>query len=177
MSVAANRYAKALIDALYPDRAEAGYEQLQRLSELLRKQPDARRILENPTLPADRRKAFLKQIGDALGFIPPLTNFTEILVERNRLDILEEIAQVYQKFLDERMGIVRAAVTAAQALDATQSRELATKLQAVTGKQVRMEVVVDPALLGGVIARVGSTIYDGSLRQQLNSFKARLVQE
>ena len=75
MSVAANRYARALVDALYPSKAEAGREQLLRLNAVLDEQPDARRLFENPTVPADRRKAFLKEIGDSLGFSAEIKNF------------------------------------------------------------------------------------------------------
>jgi F-type H+-transporting ATPase subunit delta len=176
MSVAANRYAKALIDALPSDQAESGYDQLLRLSAMLREQSDARRLFENPTVPAERRKAFLQQIAGALGFTRQIRNFVEILIERNRLNILDEITAAYQKFLDEKLGIIRAKVTAAQPLDDAQRSELSKKLETVTGKRVRMDVSVDPNLLGGVVARVGTTIYDGSLRQQLQTFKARLAQ-
>jgi F-type H+-transporting ATPase subunit delta len=77
--------------------------------------------------------------------------------------------------MDKRLGIVRARVTSAHALDSTQQQELASKLKQITGKQVRMEVATDPALIGGVVAQVGSTIYDGSVRQQLEAFKSRLL--
>jgi F-type H+-transporting ATPase subunit delta len=93
------------------------------------------------------------------------------------LPILEEIIDEYQRLMDARLGIVRARVTAARTLDSAQQEELSRKLQTVTGKQVRMEVAVDPALIGGVVAQVGSTIYDGSVRQQLEAFKTRLLGE
>ena len=79
--------------------------------------------------------------------------------------------------LDERLGVVRAQVTSARPLDGLQQRELAAKLEQVTGKQVRMEVAIDPSLIGGVIAKVGSTIYDGSVRNQLSAFKSRLIED
>jgi F-type H+-transporting ATPase subunit delta len=177
MSVAANRYAKALIEALYPDKAESGLDQLRQFSSLLQDQPDARRFFENPTIPTDRRMALLNQIADSAGTSAELRNFIGILIERNRLENLDEIIAAYERFFDKRMGVVRATVTTAQPLDATQRDELAATLAAVTGKQVRMTVAVDPELIGGAVARVGSTIYDGSLRQQLETFKARLVTE
>ena len=177
MSVAANRYAKALLDALYPGKAEAGQNQLIRLNALLDEQPEARRLFENPTVPPERRKALLKEIGDAVGFSSEIRNFAAILIDRNRLDRLGEILKAYQRLLDERTGVVRANVTTAQPLDSPAQDELVARLEKITGKQIRMELAVDPALLGGVVARVGSTIYDGSIRQQLKSFKARLVQE
>ena len=177
MSVAANRYAKALMDVLYPEKAEAGIQQLQDFLSLLNDQPDARRFLENPTMAGDRRKRMLKEIFDALSLDRRVANFIGILADRARLPILEEIIQAYQKLLDERLGILRARVTSAYSLDAAQQRELAARLEQVTGKQIRMEVAVDPSLIGGMVAQVGTTIFDGSVRQQLQAFKSRLIEE
>ena len=175
MSVAANRYATALIDVLYPDKAEAGLQQLQSFVQLLNEQPDSRRILENPAMAGERRKRLIKEISSAFGFDRRVSNFVSILADRNRLPILEEIITEYQRLMDKRLGIVRARVTSAHALDSMQQQELARKLQQITGKEVRMEVAIDPSLIGGVVAQVGSTIYDGSVRQQLQVFKSRLV--
>ena len=176
MSVAANRYARALLDVLYPKNAQSGYDQLAQLNNVLSEQPEARRFLENPTVPVERRKALVKEITAALGTLSEIRNFIDILIDRNRLEFLHEIMQTYQKYLDHRLGIVRAAVTAAVPLDEAQRAALAVKLQEATGKQVRMQISVDPSLLGGIVARVDSTIYDGSLRQQLESFREKLVQ-
>jgi F-type H+-transporting ATPase subunit delta len=165
------------MDVLYPDNAQAGLEQLQRFASLLKEQPDARRLLENPTMAGDRRTMLLTKIGSTLGFEKRVVNFIGILVEKGRLQLLDEIVNAYRKLLDDRMGIVRAVVTAARPLDAAQQNELATKLTERTGKKVRMEVAVDPSLIGGVVAQVGSTIYDGSVRTQLQAFKSRLVEE
>src|SRR5919108_1273048 len=177
MSVAANRYARALMDVLYPDKTETGLQQLQNFLSLLNDQPDARRFLENPTMAGDRRKRMLKEIFDALSLDRRVANFIGILADRDRLPILEEIIQAYQKLLDERLGILRARVTSAYSMDARQQQDLVRRLEQVTGKQIRMEVAVDPSLIGGMVAQVGSTIYDGSVRQQLQAFKSRLVEE
>jgi F-type H+-transporting ATPase subunit delta len=177
MSVAANRYARALIDVLYPDKAEAGYQQLQQFLSLLDEHPDARRFLENPTTAGERRRRMLKEIFSASKMDQKVANFIGILADRDRLPILEEVVETYQKFLDEKLGIVRARVTSAHALDGGQQQELTARLEKATGKQVRMEVAVDPSLIGGVVAQVGSTIYDGSVRQQLQAFKSRLSEE
>ena len=177
MSVAANRYARALMDVLYPDGAEDGLKQLESFNSVLKDYPDARRLLENPTFSVDRRKRLLKEVSDALSFDKRVVTFINILVDRKRLALIAEVISEYRRLLDERLGIVRAEVTAAHPLDTAQQHELAAKLEQVTGKQVRMEVAVDPSLIGGVIAQVGSTIYDGSVRQQLHAFKSRLIQE
>jgi len=176
MSVAANRYARALLDVLYPHNAETGYDHLSTLNRILSEQTDARRLLENPTVPVEQRKALIKEITSALGSLSEVRNFVDILIDRNRLNLLEEILVTYQKTLDKKLGVVRAAISAAVPLDEAQRNGLVAQLQKATGKKVRMEVSVDPTLLGGVVARVDSTIYDGSLRQQLESFKGKLVQ-
>jgi F-type H+-transporting ATPase subunit delta len=177
MSVAANRYAAALVDVLHPDKAEEGLQQLQQFAALLKDQPDSRRFLENPALSGDRRRRLLKEVSTAFGFDRRVSNFISILTERNRLPILDDIIAEYQRLMDKRLGIVRAKVTTARTLDPAQQQEFARKLERITGKQVRMEVAIDPSLIGGVVAQVGSTIYDGSVRQQLQAFKTRLVGE
>ena len=176
MSVAANRYATALIDLLYPGQAEAGLKQLQQFATILIEEPDSRRFLENPAL-AGRRNRLLREISSALGFDRRVANFIQILTDRNRLPILEEILTEYQRLMDHRLGIVRARVTTARTLDPAQQDELMRKLAEITGKQVRMELAIDSSLIGGVVAQVGSTIYDGSVRQQLQAFRTRLVGE
>src|SRR5690242_3111842 len=118
MSVAANRYAKALIEVLYPDKAEAGYQQLEQFLTLLNNQPDVRRFLENPTTAGERRKRMLTQLSAALKMDQKVANFIGILADRDRLTMLEEIIETYQKYMDEKLGIVRATVTSAQILDA-----------------------------------------------------------
>ena len=176
MGAAANRYARALIDALYPDHAESGLKQLQSFSDLLKEEPEALNLLENPAAAGETRKKLLAEIAGALGFDKRVENFINFIVDRNRLHIFDEILDAYQMFFDERRGIVRAEVTAALPLDPVQTREIAAKLQKLTGKEVRMNVSVDPSLIGGVVAQVGGTIYDGSVRQQLRAFRNRLVE-
>jgi len=175
MTVAANRYATALIDVLDSTQAEAGLQQLQNFAALLNEQPDSRRFLQNPAMSGERRARVLKEISAALSLDRRVGNFINILANRNRLPILEEIIVEYQRLMDKRLGIVRARVTSAQPLDNAQQQDLARKFQEITGKQVRMEVALDASLIGGVVAQVGSTIYDGSVLQQLQTFKNRLV--
>lgn len=177
MSVAANRYSRALMDVLYPDSAESGLDQLQSFAALLKEQPDARRLLENPTMAGDRRNKLLKEIASALGLEKRVSNFVGILIDKGRLQLLDEIIDAYRRLLDDRMGIVRALVTAARPLNATEQSELEMKLMERTGKKIRMEIAVDASLIGGVVAQVGSTVYDGSVRTQLQAFKNRLVEE
>jgi F-type H+-transporting ATPase subunit delta len=177
MSVAATRYAKALLDVLYPARAEMGREQLIRFADVLSQQADARVVLENPTVSTEKRSELVSKIGDAMSLDTPIRNFLGLLIERNRLELLGEIVSKYESLLDEKLGIVKAKITTALELDSWQWDEVANRLQALTGKKVRMEVSVDPSLIGGLVAQVGSTIYDGSIRQQLQTFRNSLTQD
>lgn len=175
MSVAANRYAKALMDVLYPKDAEAGLAQLDGLVTLLASQPEATRILENPTVSVEQRQALLGRIANAAGFAAPVRRFLDLLVARNRMDLLGQVVAAYRKFLDERLGVVQARVTSASQLNEAEQSALRAKLEHATGRKVRLNIDIDPALIGGVVAQVGSTIFDGSLRQQLKTFRERLI--
>jgi len=177
MAVASRRYAKALLDVLYPAKAEMGLDQLKGFSAMLAQQSDARLVFDNPTVSAEHRKDLLNKIGDALKLETPIRNFLGILIDRNRLDLLNEIISTYSAALDDRQGIAEAHVTSALELNSAQQAEVAAKLQAVTGKKIRMQVSIDPALIGGLVAQVGSTIYDGSIRQQLQTFRESLTQD
>jgi F-type H+-transporting ATPase subunit delta len=177
MSVAARRYAKALLDVLYPAKAEMGLDQLKGFATVLSQQNDARLVFENPTVSHERRKDLLNKVGDALKLDTPIRNFLGILIDRNRLDLLNEIISTYETSFDERQGVVQARITSANELSPTQQSEVAARLQAATGKKVRMQLTVDPSLIGGLIAQVGSTIYDASIRQQLQTFKNSLTQD
>ena len=119
MSVAARRYAKALLDVLYPAKAEAGLEQLRSFSSMLGQQADAKAVFENPTISPELRKDLLSKVGHALNLDAPIRNFIGLLIDRNRLDSLDEIASTYAGLLDDKLGVVRAHVTSALALDAT----------------------------------------------------------
>lgn len=177
MSVAASRYAKALLDVLYPSRAEIGREQLAKFASVLSQQAEARIVLENPTLATEKRRDLLNKIGDGLALDTPIRNFLGLLIDRNRLNLLDEIGSTYEALLDDKLGVVKARITSALELDSSQRDEVVRRLQSLTGKKVRMEVLVDPSLIGGLVAQVGSTIYDGSIRQQLQTFRNSLTQD
>src|SRR5574339_51601 len=113
MSVAASRYAKALLDVLYPSKGEMGRDQLRGFLSVLSSHENARLVLENPTLSTENRQNLLSKIGDALHLDSPIRNFLALLVDRNRLDLLEEIVATYESLLDEKLGVVQARVTTA----------------------------------------------------------------
>jgi F-type H+-transporting ATPase subunit delta len=104
-------------------------------------------------------------------------NFLNMLIRRDRLNLLDQIIiSAEQQFLD-RQGIVVVEVTTATRLSADQERQLAAKLEKFTGKKVQVENRVDPSLIGGVVTRIGTTLYDGSVEAQLQQLKARIQEE
>ena len=117
----------------------------------------------------------IAQFADSLPLSRLVRNFLFILVDRRRTDFLDEMADAFETALDERLGIVRADVKSASALNDRQQSDLQQELSRVSGKQVRCDFSIDPALIGGVVARIGSTVYDGSVRSQLETMRERLV--
>jgi F-type H+-transporting ATPase subunit delta len=177
MDIVARRYARALLDALPEDRAEAGLGQLLELRGLMSREPGARKLLLNPAVPAADRTAFIGRLAGALGLDEPVRRVFAMLVERRRLGILPDMAENFQSLLDERTGTVRVRVTTALPLDADRERELRERLGRSTGKTIVMEVFDDPSLVGGIVIRLGGTVMDASLRQRLRSVETQLLAE
>ena len=178
MTVVASRYARALIEALGGENTagpDAGLEQLGQIKSLLEDEPDARKLLVNPVIPPDRRGRFVDEICRALALDTRVARLLHLIVERRRLEILDDLINAYRKMLDAKNNIVRAVVSSATPLSEAQQQEVGEKLEKSLGQRVVMEVEEDPALIGGLIVRIGSTVYDGSLLQQLAGFKERLM--
>jgi len=112
-----------------------------------------------------------------MGASRTLRNFLWVVVDRGRTRLLPEIQIAFDKRLDERRGIVRAEVSSAHELAAQEKAELAAALTKLTGRKVEAQYRLDPALLAGTVVRVGSTIYDGSVRTQLERLRERLASE
>jgi F-type H+-transporting ATPase subunit delta len=97
-----------------------------------------------------------------------------VLIDRRRVGSLAEIAEAFEVLLDERLGTVRANVTSALGLSDSQKARLQEELSGLTGSPVRLRFAVDPGLIGGIVARIGSTVYDGSVEGQLEALGRRL---
>ncbi len=181
VSVAASRYASALADVAFDPRSGLDPRkvtgQLESIASLVSTSIELQRVLLSPAVPNSRKRAVIGKLAPELGLDPKIRNFIFVLIDHRRIGQIGEIQEAYQEILDERMGLIRAEVTSARDLTDEQRTELQAELGKLTGRQIRMEIAVDPALIGGLVARVGSTVYDGSVRGQLESLRQRLVAE
>lgn len=180
-SVIGSRYARALVDVvLQPNsRLKPGdaITQLKSIEELLHSSPPLRSILITPAVAGSRKKAVLGNLAKQTGADTLILNFLYVLIDHKRIGQLSEIRAAFETLLDEHLGFVRADVRSAAPLDDGQRRAIETELMEKSGKQIRMQTSVDPELLGGVVARIGSTVYDGSLRGQLEAMRRKLTSE
>ena len=173
----AKRYAKALVEvAAASDDLEAVRQELTDFAELLRVQREFRIFVENPSVQGRDKAAVLERVVAALGLRSLTSTFLRILLEGGRLGALEGILRAYVALMDERLGRVRAMVTAATPLPAEQQERLRRRLAEVTGKQVYLEVHDDPSILGGLITQIGSLVYDGSVRTRLLRLREEMGQ-
>ena len=174
------RYARALADTVGNQAArdpQAIASQLEEFHALLSGSGELRILFSTPAVTAEKKKAVLAELAQAMGLEPVTRNFLNVVIDHDRMGLLGEIAEAFEALLNERLGIAVAEVTAARPLEEAEKQELTSALAAKTGKQIRLNFSLDPSLVGGIVARVGSTIYDGSVRGQLRRLRAELVGE
>jgi F-type H+-transporting ATPase subunit delta len=178
-SAIVDRYASALADIVTsPNSTVSPHDALQQLrafDDTSRESYELRTALESPAVSHARKRAVIARFVPVLGFSQTVRNFLFVLSDKRRLSALHEIVDSFDVQLDERLGFIRADVSAAAELTQSQLDVLTRKLAAISGKQVRMRFKVDPSLIGGVVARMGATVYDGSVRGQLDTLSKRLA--
>jgi F-type H+-transporting ATPase subunit delta len=172
----ARRYARALFQT---GIAQGSYERLGEeladLADLYRGSAELRQTLANPVFQRAEKEAILKQLLPRVAPSPPVQRFALLLLERGRIALLPAIARAYRAFADERAGQVRATVTSAVPLSAVELDRIRRALEQRTARRVLLEATVDPDLIGGVVARVGDLLLDGSVRTQLSELRQRLL--
>jgi F-type H+-transporting ATPase subunit delta len=173
----ARRYAKALFSLAVEQGTVQGWnDRLLTLKDAVERSPDLRDVLANPVYTREQRQAIAAQLGEALKLAPAPANLIALLADRNRLAYLGGIIDTFRELADAHLGRVRAKVTSAVPLDAAAAQSIADRLSAATRREVILDREVDPAILGGVVAQVGSVVYDGSLRSQLEDLRRTLKQ-
>jgi F-type H+-transporting ATPase subunit delta len=177
LRASATRYAKALLDVAAAESDPARIEQdLATLVSTMTSHAELHYAMTSPTVPAPARLGVVRAIAQRSNLAAPLAKLVDLLAERGRLELLPEILEVYRERLLAHQNIVRADVTSAAPLSPQALEQLANRLSGLSGKTVQLAASVDPSLVGGLVARVGSTVYDGSVRTQLQKMKQRLVE-
>ena len=174
---AAARYARALLDVATKEAADLDRigRELDDFLTFFTEQTALAHLMLNPAVPAPRKRAAMEQITARTGLIPVVAKLLVMLADRDRLALLRDVAAIYHDALADRQNIVRAEVTSAEPLLSDRIQTIERQLAALTGKRVTMNTRVDPAVIGGVVARVGSTVYDASVATQLKKIRDRLM--
>ncbi len=172
------RYARALF-AAYPDPAqnEPVSRFLINLGESIGGSRELRDRLLNPAVARSKRAAVLTGLAKKVGLPQGVSNFLTTLVDNNRVAALPAIAAVFEEMREEALGIVPAEITTATPLTGDQRQRAEKAVQKLTGLEVRLTCKVEPDMIGGAVTRIGSTIYDGSLRTQLQQLRRRMAEE
>ncbi|MBO0684374.1 MAG: F0F1 ATP synthase subunit delta [Candidatus Dormibacteraeota bacterium] len=172
---AAKRYARAIFDlaSQQPGQVEAWAERLARVGQVF-SDPTVARILDNPTLSVERRQ---EAVGLVLagGVDQETLNLARLLVESNRVDKVDEIAEEYRRLADDAAGRVQVTATSAVELSQAEQRQLTERLSTRLGRQVRLATRVDPSIMGGLVIQTGDQVIDASVAMRLQQLKRRLA--
>jgi F-type H+-transporting ATPase subunit delta len=173
----ATRYARALFDvALKESSVEQVEADLGAFADLVQQHPDVQRVLTSPAVPVLRKRALVEALLARLALGSSIvTRILLLITDRDRLAVLPDLLAVYRERLREPQHVIEAEVTTASPLSDERAAALRQRLAALTGRDVTMTTKVDPALIGGVVAKVGSVVYDGSVATQLQNIRQRLA--
>jgi F-type H+-transporting ATPase subunit delta len=172
----ATRYARALFDLASAQKlADPVGAELEALAATYGGSAELRQTLENPVFRLSERRALLEKLLPRLAPSPQVRTFALLLLERGRISALPTIARIYRDMVDGSLGQVRGTVTSARPLDPATQAAVQRALEKRVGKKVLLQATVDPDLIGGIVARVGDQVFDGSLRSRLDSLRARVL--
>jgi len=176
MASVASMYARAFADVVFDAHLDAdrSIAELRAIASLLDESVDLRRVWENPAIPAEQKRRVLDVIAQRDAISKQVRNLIAVLIDHRRVHFLEPIVVQLEKELDARMGFAEAQITSARALGDAEKREFEAQVEKLTGKKVRARYGQDPSLLGGAVVRVGSTIYDGSVKGQLERIRTEI---
>jgi F-type H+-transporting ATPase subunit delta len=178
LSAVNTRYANALADVVTAGgsavRPQDAVSELRAFAAALEGSTELQNALVTP---AGRKRAVVGRIAEILKLSRIARNFLFVLIDHRRIAALSDIINSFEQIVDERLGFARADVSAAREMSEPQRASLASVLERLTGKRIRMRFTVDERLIGGAVARIGSTVYDGSVRGQLASLGHRLSAE
>jgi F-type H+-transporting ATPase subunit delta len=170
-------YARAFADVVMSTKADPArmLEELRTMVALLAESDQLRRVMENPSIPGEQKRAVLDAVIKKVGGSRPVRNFVAVITDHRRLPLFSDIVKQVEQELNERLGFAEAQVTSARPLEDPEKQLLEGEIEKLTGKKVRARYQQDPSLLGGAVVQVGSTIYDGSVNGQLERIREQLV--
>ena len=185
MASVVGTYARAFADVVLADVAKTGsshldparsLEELHGIEALLKESDQLRRVLETPSIPGDRKRAVLDAITGRMGTTRQVRNFVAVITDHRRLPLFSEILKQLEQELNDRQGFAEAQISSARQLSDPEKQMLEAEITKLTGKKIRARYAQDATLLGGAVVQVGSTIYDGSVKGQLDRIKEQLVE-
>ncbi len=179
MSLAvARQYAQALYDSLAPldsAGAQALVEELEVVQQMLDESAELRTILLNPAVTPAQKKSLVVRLAERVG-VSKTRNFLQVVIDRRRIGIFREIREAFEELVSAKAGLIRAGVTSARDLTERQKDDIESELAVLTQSAVRCRYAVDESLLGGAVAQIGSTVYDGSIRGQIEALRRILTE-
>ena len=184
LSVVASRYAKALVDVVAGPRSAvepaAALAQLRAVEQLIEGSQDLRNVLLSPAVAPSRKRAIMVRLLETaldrtLQPSKPVRNFLFVVIDHRRVADFPTILEAFEALLDERLGFVRADVLSARELAPAQQAALESEVSRMAGKKAKLKYSIDPALIAGAVTRIGSTVYDGSVRGQLERLRLKLA--
>ena len=175
---AAVRYARALFDISLAEGKDLlqTRQDLDDFARLVAGSEPLMRALTNPAIPALRKRGVVEQLIAQAGALQPVVvKLLLLLAERDRLGILQDVAQAFDERVMDHQKVIKAEIVSAVALSADTVTELTNGLKRATGRDIQIQTRVDSALIGGAVARIGGTVYDGSVTRQLERMKETLT--
>lgn len=173
-----SKYARALAEVTVESKQESRVqEELSAFAELLASHKELRDTLNNPAIPFSAKRNIVEEIGRMASLGQMIVNFALVLLEHARIHQFQETVEAYDDVLDEFHGVLRARVVSSEELKEDVHERIREIAASLTGKEVQIDYEVDEALIGGFKLQIGSTIYDGSLQNQLDEIRRRLVEQ
>ena len=172
----ARRYSIALADvAIAAGEALVVQEELLEWGRMIGSSALLEEAFSNPTIPYEQKRKLIQELIERTRIREITANFLQVLLRNQRLSEINEVNKWFAQVLDQRSGVVAAEVTTARPVSQSSMDALREKLAGISGKKVRLRFATDEDLIGGMVTRIGSTVYDGSVRNQLREMESKLA--
>jgi F-type H+-transporting ATPase subunit delta len=178
MASVISRYARAFADVVVDLKLDPNQvrTELRSIVDTLEQSLDLQRVWDNPAIPHDQKLRVLDAVAQRAGLVTAVRNFIAVIIEHRRVRMLPQIARQFEAELNDRLGFIDAEITSARELSPQERLNLEQQVARMTGRTVRAQYATDPNVLGGAVVKVGSTVYDGSVRGQLHRIREQLAQ-